>query len=63
MDRDKISSRKVQEHLQLGSCSGKSYCVKTKSYDSVVQELQKISNELPLDAKIWVRSKTKCNAF
>ncbi|XP_028399084.1 xaa-Pro aminopeptidase 1-like [Dendronephthya gigantea] len=53
VDGDKISSKNVQDHLQLRKCSGKSYCVKTKSYDSVVDELHEISNNLPPDTKIW----------
>jgi hypothetical protein len=54
VDGNKISSQAVQVHLDLGHCSGESYCIKRKPYDSVVKELEKISNNLTGDAKIWV---------
>lgn len=53
VDGNKISSQAVQVHLDLGHCSGESYCIKRKPYDSVVKELEKISNNLTGDAKIW----------
>ena len=54
MDGAKISSQAVQKHLQLETCSGEPYCIERKTYDSVVKELENISNNLTGDAKIWV---------
>ncbi|CAB4042140.1 Hypothetical predicted protein, partial [Paramuricea clavata] len=55
VNSSKISDTEVQKHLQLSTCSGKTYCITQMAYDSIADELKKLSADDT--AKIWLSPK------
>lgn len=47
----KISTQKVQKHLQLATCKNKVYCIITKQYNEIKAELETLSKN---GNKIWL---------
>ena len=54
VDNRKISATPVQKHLQLNTCSGKTYCIKNKPYNSIRDELKTLAKN---SGKIWLSPK------
>ena len=54
VDSRKIYATPVQKHLQLNTCSGQTYCIKNKPYNSIRDELKTLAKN---SGKIWLSPK------